>query len=94
MDITPYIGTIITVIIAVGGFYIAIVSRLTRLETLIDNQIKATEKHNSVIERTYKLESDVRTAFKHIDSLKEADIRLDEKIDKIKEKEPSDHGRD
>lgn len=87
MDITPYIGTIITVIIAVGGFYIAIVSRLTRLETMIENQMKATEKHNSVIERTYKLESEVRTAFKHIDSLKEADIRLDEKIDKVKLKE-------
>lgn len=91
MDITPYIGTIITVVIAVGGFYIAIVSRLTRLETLIENQMKATEKHNSIIERTYKLESDVHTAFKRIDELKEVDNRLDDKIDKLKMKDGEQH---
>lgn len=94
MDITPYIGTIVTVIIAVGGVYAAITSRLTRLETIIVDNDKMTqsqvadlrrdvEKHNSVIERTYKLESDVSTAFKRIDELKDADKRLEDRINSL-----------
>lgn len=79
MDITPYIGTIATVIISFGGVYAAISSRLTRLETMIENLTATVEKHNSVVERTYHLESDMNTAFKRIDELKEADQRLDEK---------------
>ena len=94
MDITPYIGTIVTVMIAVGGVYAAITSRLTRLETIIVDNDKMTqsqvadlrrdvEKHNSVIERTYKLESDVSTAFKRIDELKDADKRLADRINSL-----------
>jgi Na+/H+ antiporter NhaB len=94
MDLTPYIGTIVTVIIAVGSVYAAIASRLARLETLIVDNDKMTqsqiadlrrdvEKHNSVIERTYKLESDVNTAFKRIDELKEADKRLEDRINHL-----------
>lgn len=70
MDFTPYIGTIVTVIIAFGGFYIAIVSRLTRLETLIETLNKTVEKHNNVVERTYKLEQSVENIYHQIDELK------------------------
>ncbi len=59
MDITPYIGTIVTVIIAVGGVYAAIAQRLARLEAMIENLTIVTAKHNNVIERTYKLETEV-----------------------------------
>ena len=79
MDITPYIGTIATVIIAIGGVYAAISSRLARLETMIETLTQTVEKHNSIIERTYKLESDMHTAFKRIDDLKDETKRLDEK---------------
>ena len=61
MDITPYIGTIVTVIIAVGSVYAAISSRLTRLETMIDTLTKTVYKNNKVVERTYKLETEVDT---------------------------------
>lgn len=71
MDITPYLGTIVTVIIAVGGVYAAISSRLTRLETMIENLTTVTEKHNQVIERTYKLETEVTNIYHRIDDLKE-----------------------
>lgn len=71
MDITPYIGTIVTVIIAVGGVYAAIASRLTRLETMIENLTTVTEKHNQVIERTFKLETEVTNIYHRIDELKE-----------------------
>ena len=71
MDITPYIGTIVTVIIAVGSVYAAISSRLTRLETKIETLTQTTEKHNNVIERTYKLETEVTNIYHRIDELKE-----------------------
>lgn len=70
MDITPYLGTIVTVIIAVGGFYIAIASRLTRLETLIDTLTKTVDKHNHVIERTTKLEAEVDNLYHRYDEMK------------------------
>lgn len=73
MDITPYLGTIVTVIIAVGGFYIAIASRLTRLETLIDALTKTVDKHNHVVERTTKLEAEVENLYHRYDELKKED---------------------
>lgn len=79
MDITPYFGTIVTVIITVGGVYAAISSRLTRLETKIETLTQTVDKHNQIVERTYKLESDTHTAFKRIDELKEETKRLNEK---------------
>lgn len=70
MDITPYLGTIVTVIIAVGGFYIAIASRLTRLETLIDALTKTVDKHNHVVERTSKLEAEVENLYHRYDEIR------------------------
>lgn len=71
MDITPYIGTIVTVIIAVGSVYAAIASRLTRLETMIETLTKTVDKHNQVVERTFKLETEVDNLYHRIDELKE-----------------------
>ena len=71
VDITPYIGTIVTVIIAVGGVYVAIATRLTRLETLIETLGKSVEKHNNVESRTTKLETEVDNIYHKIDELKE-----------------------
>lgn len=71
MDITPYVGTIVTVIIAVGSVYAAISSRLARIETQIENLLRETEKHNQVIERTYKVETEVENLYHRYDELKE-----------------------
>lgn len=54
------LGTIVTVLIAVGSVYAAISSRLTKLETLIVDLRRDVEKHNQVVERTYGLEADMR----------------------------------
>lgn len=70
MDITPYIGTIVTVIIAMGATYAAIASRLTKLETLIGELRRDVEKHNSIIERTYALEGDVKAIQIDVDNIK------------------------
>lgn len=69
MDITPYLGTIVTVVIAVGSVYAAIASRLTKLETLIVDLRRDVEKHNQVIERTYKLETRVDALTDRVDEL-------------------------
>lgn len=71
MDFTPYIGTIVTVIIAVGGVYAAIASRLTRLETMIETLTSTVEKHNNMVERTYKLEQDVDNLYHRINELRD-----------------------
>lgn len=71
MDITPYVGTIVSVVIAVGGVYAAIAQRLARLETLIENLASITEKHNNVIERTFRLETEVDNLYHRYDELKE-----------------------
>ena len=47
MDITPYIGSIITVIIAVGSVYAAISAKLSKLETLIEDNQKLQQAHES-----------------------------------------------
>jgi len=94
MDFLPYIGTIISFITTCIALYVGIVSRLTKTETIIEENQKLTqsqindlkkqvEKHNSVVERTYKMESDLNTAFKRIDELREKDARIEDKIDKI-----------
>ncbi len=71
MDITPYLGTIVTVIITVGGVYVAIATRLTRLETLIETLSKSVEKHNNVEGRTTTLETEVRNIYHIIEEVKE-----------------------
>ena len=71
MDITPYLGTIVTVIIAVGGFYIAIASRLTRLETKIEMLSDNVEKHNHIVERTYKAETEIENLYHRYDEINE-----------------------
>lgn len=72
MDFTPYIGTIVTVIIAVGGVYAAISSRLTRLETMIEILAKSVEKHNNVEGRTTKCETEIINIYHRLDELKGA----------------------
>ena len=74
MDFTPLIGPVLTAVITGGGVYAAITNRLTRLETLIESLRAETEKHNAVIERTFKLESDMANVFTQLDEIK-AEIR-------------------
>ena len=70
--ITPILASIIATAVTTGfATYVAMSNRMTKLETLIDNLTKTVEKHNEVVERTFKLESDLRTAFKHIDLIRD-----------------------
>lgn len=69
--IAENLGTVVTVIIAVGATYAAISSRLTKLETLIEDLRRDVEKHNGVIERTYGLEADMKAVQVEVSSIKQ-----------------------
>ena len=71
MEIMPLIGPVLTAVITAGGVYAAITNRLTRLETLIEQLKAETEKHNQVMERTFKLESDVNNLYHRYDDLRD-----------------------
>ena len=73
MDITPYLGTIVTVVIAFGAVYGAVSSRLTRLETMIEALTKTVDKHNHVVERTSKLEAEVENLYHRYDEIRKED---------------------
>ena len=51
-----------------------VLERLTRLEAKLDTLSTQVEKHNKVVERTFKLENDLNTAFNHIDVIRD-DVR-------------------
>ena len=75
--IGPIASGVISALVAAFGVYVAITNRLTKLETLIEELRKDVEKHNHVIERTFKMESDLHTAFKHIDEQRDRIRRLE-----------------
>lgn len=67
--VAPIVSAIVAAIASAFGVYVAITNRLTKLETLIDTLRAEVEKHNSVIERTYKLEQDVTNIYYRLDRL-------------------------
>jgi len=83
VDITPYLGPIVTALIAFGATYAAFSARLTKLETMIVDLRRDVEKHNQVVERTYVLETQMPTVWRRIDELREEDEKLNDKIDKL-----------
>ena len=96
VDITPYIGSIVTVIVAIVGGYVAMKNannekfgalsvQIAALSQQVTDLKEDVEKHNGVMEREYKLESDMHTAFKRIDELKARDDKLEEKMDRLHE---------
>lgn len=56
--LAPIASGVVGAFISAFGVYVAITNRLTKLETLIDQLRDEVEKHNQMVERTYKLESD------------------------------------
>ena len=46
MDITPYLGTIVTVVIAFGATYAAISAKLAKMEARQDSIEKKLDEHN------------------------------------------------
>ena len=70
MEWTALISPIVSALVAILGAYMAVkrqadererkyADSIARLETKLDILSERVDKHNSLIERTYKLESDV-----------------------------------
>ena len=76
--IVPALSALLSAASVAGGMYVAISNRLSVLETKMDALSDKVEKHNSVIERTYRLETDVATAWKRHDELAERVDRLED----------------
>lgn len=76
--IVPALSALLSAASAAGGVYVAISNRLSVLETKMDALSDKVEKHNSVIERTYKLETDAATAWKRHDELADRVGRLED----------------
>lgn len=76
--IAPIASGIVGAIISAFGVYVAITNRLTRIETLIDQLRQDVEKHNTIVERTYKLEADSATSWHRYDELSARVERLEQ----------------
>ncbi len=76
--IVPALSALLSAASVAGGVYVAISNRLSVLETKMDALSDKVEKHNSVIERTYKLETDAATAWKRHDELVDRVERLED----------------
>lgn len=74
----PVASAMLSAACAAVGVYVAIIKRLSVLETKMDVLSANVDKHNSVIERTYRLETDVATAWKRHDELAERVDRLED----------------
>ena len=57
--IAPVCSGLVGAVFSAVGVYVAITNRLTKTETLIEELSQRVEKHNNVVERTYKLEGRV-----------------------------------
>lgn len=77
--LAPIASGIVGAIISAFGVYVAITNRLTKLETLIDQLRDEVEKHNAIVERTYRLEADAATSWKRYDELTGRVERLEQK---------------
>lgn len=69
MDISVFVGPLIAGLITFAGSYLAFSQRVVVLETKLDELSRRVEKHNNVVERTFVLERDVKTAFHQIDQI-------------------------
>lgn len=64
--ITPIVGGLVGAVFSAFGVYVAITNRLTKTETLIEELSNRVEKHNQVVERTFKLEGRVDALEKQV----------------------------
>lgn len=67
--IGPIASGVISAIVAAFGCYVAMTNRLTRLETMIADLRADVERHNAIVERTYKAEQDIANIYHRVDRI-------------------------
>ena len=76
--VIPIASAVMSAVLAACGTYVAISNRLSVLETKMDGLATKVQRHNSVVGRTDKLETDAATAWKRHDELAERVERLED----------------
>lgn len=72
-----FIAPAFTALLTAFGVYVGMSNQLAVLKVEIQNLTKQVEKHNSVIERTYKLETESATEWRRLDELRDRVERLE-----------------
>ena len=67
--IGPILSGVISAALAAVGCYVAMTNRLTRLETMIADLRADVERHNAIVERTYKAEQDITNIYHRVDRI-------------------------
>ena len=78
MEVSQTLISILTAVGSVFAFWLKVSNRLTQVETKLDLYAAKVEKHNSMVERTYKLETGQETAWKRHDELADRVRRLED----------------
>lgn len=73
--INSLIGIVPALLVAV----VSIISNNQIVKVKIEELEKKVDKHNQIVERTYKLESDVKTAFNKLDEERQRIERLEDR---------------
>lgn len=84
MDLST--SNIITIVTGVVGIYVLVTKQIAVIETEIKELTKTVDKHNQIVERTYKLERDMSTAFMRIDENREGIKENRDKIEMVQTK--------
>lgn len=71
IELSVFIGPVFSALCAFGGSWFAFSTRLAKVEEKVDNLATSVNKHNEVIERTFKLEERMEGALHSLDDLKD-----------------------
>lgn len=84
LDPNSLVAPVLTAILTGLGVYVGMSNQLAVIKTELKALTAQVEKHNSTVERTYKLESDTTTMWRRIDELREELERVEDKIDALR----------
>ena len=75
------IAPLFTAVLTAFGVWTAMSRQVAVIQSEIAQLTKQVEKHNSTVERTYKLESDTSTMWRRIDELRAEVERTNDRLD-------------
>lgn len=71
IELSTIISPVFSALCAFAGSWLAFSTRLAKVEQKVDDLTKSVNKHNEVIERTFKLEERMDGALHSLDDLKD-----------------------
>lgn len=83
LDPNTLVAPLVTALLTALGVWMSMSNQVTAIKVEISNLTKQVEKHNSTVERTYKLESDSATMWRRIDELRQEVGRVEDKVDSL-----------